>query len=91
MTSLDVDAAELLVIVRNQGSIENQLHRSLDMRFKEDAAQEHDRNAAASLSILRKIALPFLKTINVHKKLKLKMKGCAYSPLFRSHCLLGEF
>ncbi len=61
------------------------------MVFKEDSAQEHDRNAAANLSVLRKIALSLLKAIDPHKKLKIKMKECAYSPVFRSRSLLGEF
>jgi predicted transposase YbfD/YdcC len=91
VTSLDIDAVQLLVIARDHWSIENRLHRSLDMHFKEDAAQEHDRNAAANLSILRKVALSLLKAIDSHKKLKLKMKECAYSSAFRGRCLLGEF
>lgn len=91
MTSLEAEASELLTIARKHWSIENGLHRSLDMIFKEDSAQEHDRNAAANLSVLWKVALSLLKAIDVHKKLKLKMKECAYSPTFRSRCLLGEF
>lgn len=91
ITSLEVGSLELLEIARKHWSIENGLHRSLDIIFREDAAQEHDRNAAANLSILRKIALSLLKAIDTHKKLKLKMKECAYSPTFRSRCLLGEF
>lgn len=89
-TSLEESAFELLNIARKHWSIENGLHRSLDMYFKEDAAQEHDRNAAANLSILRKVALSLLKAIDPHNKLKLKVKECAYSPAFRSRCLLGE-
>jgi predicted transposase YbfD/YdcC len=91
MTSVETGASEFLGLARKHWSIENGLHRSLDMTFKEDSAQEHDRNAAANLSILRKVALSLLKAIDVHKKLKLKMKECAYSPAFRSRCLLGEF
>jgi predicted transposase YbfD/YdcC len=91
ITSLEENASELLDIARKHWSIENGLHRSLDMQFKEDAAQEHNRNAAANLSILRKVALSLLKAVDVHKKLKLKMKECAYSPVFRNRCLLGEF
>ncbi len=90
ITSLEVGALELLDIARKHWSIENVLHRSLDVVFREDAAQEHDRNAAANLSILRKVALSLLKAVDVHKKLKLKMKESAYSPIFRSRCLLGE-
>lgn len=91
MTSVEAGASEFLELARKHWSIENGLHRSLDMTFKEDSAQEHDRNAAANLSILRKVALSLLKAVDVHKKLKLKMKECAYSPAFRSRCLLGEF
>ena len=91
LTSLSTDASELLGIARKHWSIENGLHRSLDMVFKEDSAQEHDRNAAANLSVLRKVALSLLKAIDPHKKLKIKMKECAYSPIFRSRSLLGEF
>ncbi len=91
MTSLQTGSMELLGLARKHWSIENGLHRSLDMIFKEDSAQEHDRNAAVNLSILRKVALSLLKAVDSHKKLKLKMKECAYSPIFRSRCLLGEF
>lgn len=91
LTSLKTDALELLGLSRKHWSIENGLHRSLDMVFKEDAAQEHNRNAAANLSALRKVALSLLKAIDPHKKLKIKMKECAYSPVFRSRSLLGEF
>lgn len=91
MTSVQTGALELLGLARKHWSIENGLHRSLDMTFKEDSAQEHDRNAAANLSVLRKVALSLLKAVDSHKKLKLKMKECAYSPIFRSQCLLGEF
>ena len=91
ITSLQTGAEELLGIARKHWSIENGLHRSLDMTFKEDSSQEHDHNAAANLSILRKVALSLLKATDPHKKLKLKMKECAYSPIFRNRCLLGEF
>ena len=91
MTSVEAGALAFLGLARKHWSIENGLHRSLDMTFKEDSAQEHDRNAAANLSILRKVALSLLKAVDAHKKLKLKMKECAYSPAFRSRCLLGEF
>lgn len=91
ITSLETGASELLDITRKHWSIENKLHRSLDMIFKEDAAQEHNRNAAANLSILRKVALSLLKAIDPHKKLKIKLKESSYSSIFRSRCLLGEF
>jgi predicted transposase YbfD/YdcC len=90
ITSLNTQAEELLTLSRSHWSIENQLHRSLDVFFKEDASQEHERNAASNLSILRKIAFSLLKAIDPHKKVKLKMKECSYSPEFRFRCLLGK-
>ncbi|MGR3912521.1 MAG: hypothetical protein QRY71_04350 [Candidatus Rhabdochlamydia sp.] len=39
----------------------------------------------------RKVALSIIKAVDPHKKLKLKIKECAYSPKFRTRCLLGEF
>ena len=90
ITSLNISASELLSIARKHWSIENGLHRTLDVSFKEDASQEHDRNAAANLSILRKVELSLLKAIDTNKKLKLKIKESSYSPTFRSRCLLGE-
>lgn len=91
ISSLSVDAAELLTIARQHWSIENQLHRTLDIHFKEDACQEHDRNAAANLSVLRKLALSLLKQIDPKKTLISKLKKAAYSPDFRRACLLGLF
>lgn len=91
ITSLSVDAVELLHIARQHWSVENQLHRTLDVHFKEDACQVHDRSAAANLSALRKLALSLLKQIDPKKTLISKLKKAAYSPDFRRRCLLGIF
>lgn len=91
ITSLQSDAAELLQIARQHWAVENQLHRTLDVHFREDACQVHDRNAAANLSVLRKLAISLLKQIDPHKTLISKLKRAAYSPPFRTACLLGTF
>jgi predicted transposase YbfD/YdcC len=90
LSDLEEGAKGFLDIARKHWSIENQLHRSLDVHFREDACQVHDRKAASNLSILRKIALSLLKAIEPHKKLILKLKQAAYSPSFRSRCLMGK-
>jgi len=91
ITSLSTSAEELLYIARQHWSVENQLHRTLDVHFKEDACQVHDRLAAANLSALRKIALSLLKQIEPKKTLISKLKKAAYSPDFRRKCLLEVF
>jgi predicted transposase YbfD/YdcC len=89
ITSLDTDAFSCLYFARKHWSIENGLHRTLDINFREDSCQVHDRNAASNLSILRKIALSLLKAIDPDKRLIWKIKEAAYSPAFRTRCLLG--
>lgn len=91
ITSLSFDAAELLKIARQHWSIENQLHRTLDIHFREDSCQVHERMTAANLSALRKLALSQLKQIDSKKTLISKLKKAAYSPEFRRRCLLGLF
>ena len=89
ITSLDSEANKLLKIVRQHWNIENRLHRTLDVHFKEDNNQEHNKNAAANLSILRKLAISLLKQIDPKKTLISKLKKAAYSGEFRKRCLLG--
>ncbi len=48
ITSLEAGALTYLEAVRSHWSVENQLHRTLDIIFLEDAAQEHNRTAAAN-------------------------------------------
>jgi predicted transposase YbfD/YdcC len=91
ITSLQTDASSCLHFARKHWSIENGLHRTLDVNFREDSSQVHDRNAASNLSILRKIALSLLKAIDPDKRLIWKMKEAAYSAAFRTRCLIGEF
>lgn len=51
----------LLKAIRAHWSIENQLHWSLDISFREDACRVRDENTALNLSWMRKMALSFLK------------------------------
>jgi predicted transposase YbfD/YdcC len=91
LSSLDVEPNYFLSLVRGHWKIENQLHRTLDIHFQEDANQEHNRNAAANLSLLRKLAISLLKGIDPKEKMIIKMKKIAYSPKFRRECLFGKF
>ena len=46
--------------IRGHWHIENELHRSLDVFLLEDSSPQHERTAAANLSIMRKLALTLL-------------------------------
>ena len=65
-------ASELLPLIRGHWSIENTLHWSLDVSFREDACRIRQGHAAENYSRLRRLALNLLKK---DKTCKLGLKG----------------
>jgi predicted transposase YbfD/YdcC len=61
LTSSDADGLTLAAAVRNHWAIENSLHWVLDVGFREDESRLRDRNAAANLAVIRKIAINLVK------------------------------
>lgn len=61
LSSLGADAPKILAAVRAHWRIENSLHWSLDMAFKEDYARARLGHAQENLSLVRKLALNILK------------------------------
>ena len=57
----NTDASEILRIKRSHWAIENNLHWSLDMLFREDDSRATSGNSAENLNILRKEALKLMK------------------------------
>jgi len=53
--------ARLLQVIRSHWQVENSLHWSLDVTFKEDQCRIRDENAALNMSWLRKLCLGLLK------------------------------
>lgn len=65
--------AELLgAAVRAHWKIENQLHWSLDVTFREDQSRIRMENAAENMSILRRISLNLLKNDSTKKSIRRK-------------------
>jgi predicted transposase YbfD/YdcC len=64
---LSAGAASVAHAIRSHWAIENQLHWSLDVSFKEDASQVRKDNGPANLACLRRIALTQLKKENTLK------------------------
>lgn len=52
--------------------IGNQLHRNLDVTFKEDANRARKGFAAQNLSIIRKLALQVVKSHNDNRSIRKK-------------------
>lgn len=61
ITSLPADAQLIGEAIRRHWSIENNLHWSLDVAFREDENRTRKGNAAENLAVIRHIALNLLK------------------------------
>jgi len=73
ITSL-TDADEFAYAVRKHWCIENQLHWSLDVIFREDASKVKKNNAPLNLNVLNKAALTLLKNANISKKVSIRRR-----------------
>jgi len=61
LSSLPLDVAAFAKAVRGHWGVENPLHWSLDVIFREDQSRARSRNAAQNLAMLRRIALNLIK------------------------------
>ena len=61
LSSLPLDAKRFGRAVRSHWSIENSLHWSLDVTFREDDSRARTKNAAQNLAILRRFVLNLVK------------------------------
>jgi predicted transposase YbfD/YdcC len=84
ISSLPVDAAKAMQVVRSHWQIES-MHWMLDMTFKEDASQIKSGNAPEIMNIIRKIALNIIKNDPTKKaSIKRKLKMAAINDEYRS-------
>ncbi len=63
ISSRPADAAALLELVRGHWGVENGLHHTLDVQFREDDCRMRTGNAPAVMGILRRTALNMIRTI----------------------------
>ena len=68
------DVNKFADVVRKHWSIENQLHWQLDVTFGEDKARTRKDNSPLNWNVMRKAALPLLRTANIGKKTSIKRK-----------------
>ena len=77
ISNADMSGQEFYRHIRGHWSIENKLHWSLDVVFREDASQASKGHAAENLNIMRKMALSLLRAAESpeYKKSKRGMSG----------------
>jgi len=73
LASLPLDAQTFAKAVRGHWGVENPLHWSLDVTFREDQSRARSKNAAQNLAALRRIALNLIKK-NPREKVSQRQK-----------------
>lgn len=88
ITSLDFDIGQFAKSCRDHWGVENGLHWSLDVIFREDKHRYQQRVGAANLSLMRKVALATLGRDTTFKCGRAtKQKHAAVSASYRDHLL----
>jgi len=73
LSSLPLDAKTFAAAVRKHWGVENPLHWTLDVTFREDQSRARTKNAAQNLATLRRIALNLIKN-NPREKVSQRQK-----------------
>jgi len=76
--------------VRSHWGIENKLHWTLDMTFREDESRIRRENGSHNFGVIRHMALNLLKSENTKRSIKGKRLRSALDDKFRAKVLCGE-
>lgn len=79
LLSRRISPRRLLGVVRAHWGIENHLHWTLDVVFKEDASRTRTGNGPANLSLIRKLALNIVRSAPVKGSIKTRIKRAAWN------------
>jgi len=90
LSSLSPEAEQFAQAVRKHWGIENQLHWSLDVTFREDQSRLRTGHGAENFAVLRHIALNLLHQEPSTKSLPRKRLACALNPDYLLKVLLGK-
>ena len=74
--------------MRNHWRVENNCHWQLDVTFGEDASRVQQRNAAANLGVVRRLALNLLKQEEAEMSIAKKHFASALDPDYLEQILL---
>ena len=81
-----MDAAVLLELVRGHWGVENGLHRTLDVQFREDDFRLRKGHAPAVMGILHWAALNMVRTLQQNFRPDLSISRCGTSPGITRPC-----
>ena len=87
ISSLPPDPVRLAAAARAHWSIENNLHWSLDVAFREDECRTRKDHSARNLAMIRRAVLNMLRREPTKSSLKRKRLKAAMNPTFRAAVL----
>jgi predicted transposase YbfD/YdcC len=91
ISSLKPDPERLLRAVRHHWHVENKLHWTLDVAFREDDSRVRTGNAAQNLGIVRRLALSLLKQETSRPEgIKIKRNEAGWNPDYLLKVLTPE-
>ena len=82
ISSLAVDVKQFARAVRGHWGIENTLHWSLDMTFREDESRIREQHLRENFAWLNRFALSLLKQHPGRQSLVMKRRSCGWSDTF---------
>jgi predicted transposase YbfD/YdcC len=91
ITNIEDNAERLLKAIRSHWSIENSLHWTLDMTFREDESRIRKNNAPENVSILRHIILNLLRTADDKISIRRRRKKAGWSNEYLANVLKQKF
>lgn len=79
ISSRPLDAQACALAVQSHWAIENSLHWTLDVTFKEDASRIRTRSGPLNMAVVRRFAFNLLRQIEDKTSLKTRRKAAAWS------------
>jgi predicted transposase YbfD/YdcC len=91
ISSLEMDAEKLAHAVRSHWSVENNLHWTLDMSFREDDSRMRSGYSAENFAMMRRMALSIMKRdIQSKRSLKGRRRMCSYNDGYLERLLFNS-
>jgi predicted transposase YbfD/YdcC len=91
ITDLEPKAKNLLLAIRSHWSIENSLHWTLDMTFREDESRIRKKNAPENMAIIRRAVLNLLRLADEKISIRRRKKKAGWSNEYLENVLKKKF
>ena len=89
LSSLTMDVGEFARAIRGHWGIENGLHWTLDMTFREDESRIRGEKIRENFAWLNRLAVSLLKQHPAKTSINLKRQSCGWNPDFLMQVLTG--